>query len=362
MESSKIRTSGFELLRIVSMLMITFHHLSMTFGLDSGDLFTRLWAQFFYIGGKIGVNCFVMIGSYFLYGKSFKIERIIKLHQQIVIYGVACLLIGIAFIPDTIGLKTIVKAIFPISFSHYWFITIYIGMLCFALILNFLIDNLSYKQHSFLILVCLLLFSVVPTLTTQVPYNDNLSWFCFLYVVAAYFKKYNTKIKVLLGKPFIAVAMWGGIFCSSLVMTLLEGNIPFLSEGINFFSGMYILPEVICTFSIFVIFAQMTFKSTIVNAIGRHTLACYLIQSNYVLLYFRVKLLDSVFTTTNHLLYPLVAVIVTVMVFACSIMLDVIREQLQNLRPIKALAEVETTIFNKMLCKIEKAIEGNRYE
>lgn len=36
------------------------------------------------IGGKVGVDIFVMIGAYFLVGKSFKFKRIVKLILMII--------------------------------------------------------------------------------------------------------------------------------------------------------------------------------------------------------------------------------------------------------------------------------------
>lgn len=38
------------------------------------------------IGGKVGVDVFVMIGAYFLIDKSFKFKRIVKLILMIVFY------------------------------------------------------------------------------------------------------------------------------------------------------------------------------------------------------------------------------------------------------------------------------------
>ena len=334
----------------------------MTYGLDSNDLYTRLWAQFFYIGGKVGVNCFVLITGYFLYDRAFKVEKIIKLHQKIIIYGIVCLLIGIAIIPSSLGLMSVVKTFFPIAFSHYWFITIYIGLICFSPFLNLFISKLSYIQHSIVILICLLLFSVIPTLTAQVPFNDNLSWFCFLYILAAYFRKYDTKIEKMLGRPIVVFLMWSGIFGSSLFMTMLEKFIPAFREGINFFSGMYILPEAVNSIALFLCFKKINFKSRTINIIGKHTLACYLIQSNYVFIYFRIKLLNFIFTSTNHLLYPVFAFIIMGAVFVCAIMIDILIEKFQNHGLMFVITNICVSLFEKSKVKVRNLIERNRDE
>ena len=60
-KENKIRESNFELLRIISMLLIVGHH----YAIYSGFAFTenisvnKLIVQFFAIGGKVGVNIFI---------------------------------------------------------------------------------------------------------------------------------------------------------------------------------------------------------------------------------------------------------------------------------------------------------------
>lgn len=60
--SKNNRNSAIELLRIIAMLMIVFHH----FGVHGGFVFKsgmislpHLWYNFIIMGGKIGVNIFV---------------------------------------------------------------------------------------------------------------------------------------------------------------------------------------------------------------------------------------------------------------------------------------------------------------
>ena len=68
MEKEKVRKSNFELLRIIAMIMIVFHHFAI-FSESKFDInlitLNRLWNQFIRMGGKIGVNIFVLISGYF---------------------------------------------------------------------------------------------------------------------------------------------------------------------------------------------------------------------------------------------------------------------------------------------------------
>ena len=358
LENKISRKSNFELLRIISILLITFHHLSMTYGLDSSNMYIRLWAQFFFIGGKIGVNCFVLIGAYFLYDRNFKIERVIKIHREVVIYGVVGLLVLLALNPETLTLKAILKAFFPILFDHYWFVTIYVALILIAPFLNIFIRSISFKQHTTIIVLCVFLFSIIPTFTTQTPYNDNLSWFCFLYIIAAYLKKYETAIKSKLGNIYLVFILWGGIFVSSLIMTILESRIPFLHEGVNFFSGMYILPEFIISVSLFLIFEKKQLYSTFINHIGKHTLAFYLVQSNYSLIIFRIYLLDKVFNMFNIYLYPLIALILVMVLFTLITIFDIGIKKIDELKHTQVLTRIEIKIFYYVKEKILEILGG----
>ena len=350
-QKKDVRNSSFELLRIVAMLMILLHHFSMTYGLNSDVLYVRLWAQFFYVGGKVGVNCFVLISAYFMFERGFRIERLLRLHQQLLFYGVVCLLIGEIFIPDTITIGGILRSFFPVIFNHYWFITTFFGLLLLAPFLNILIVNMSFKMHSLIIIVGLFLFSIIPTFTIQTPFNDELSWFVFLYLLSAYCKKYDTILKRFLSKGWIFIVTWMLIYLASVTMTLLENQIPALAEGVNFFTGMYILPQVINSLALFLWFEKQTISSRMINKVGGHTVASYLIQSNYIFIPIRIALLESVMRMTSTLLYPVLLVLISLALFIGSFVIDWFREYLMNSRLLYGVSRRELQ-FWEMLKKL----------
>ncbi len=309
-QTTSKRISGFELLRIISMILITLHHITMTYGLESPNYYIRIWAQFLYIGGKVGVNCFVLLSSWFLIDKPFDIRRIFRVHRQVFFYSIMIFAVGFVAIPNTIDFSDILKSFLPVIFNHYWFLTTYIGLLLIAPFLNMFLKSASKRRLKLLILIGSLLFTLIPTFTAQTPFNDNLSWFAFLYILAAYFKKYDTRVKKLLGTWYVFPCAWIFIFFTSVVMTIFERVIPQLSEGINFFSGMYILPQLINSVSLFLLCERSEIKSDAVNWIGKHTVASYLIQSNCVLIPIRIMFLNVVFTSFPVFLYPILSVLV----------------------------------------------------
>lgn len=79
----KNRSSNFEILRIIAMIMIVAHHFSVHGGFEmyiSSLQLNTIFLQFLQFGGKIGVNIFVLISGYFLINTdNIKVKKIIKL-------------------------------------------------------------------------------------------------------------------------------------------------------------------------------------------------------------------------------------------------------------------------------------------
>ena len=70
-QSTKIinRNTSIELLRIISMIMIMFHHFAYhgNFEWNFNEVtLPHLWYDFILMGGKVGVDIFVLISGYFL--------------------------------------------------------------------------------------------------------------------------------------------------------------------------------------------------------------------------------------------------------------------------------------------------------
>lgn len=88
--------SNFELLMIVSMIVIAlFHyvgHGSLTYQSFSVN---QVLAQFLKIGGKLGVNCFVMISAWFLVDSKFSFRKLVSVAGQTTFY--ALLTVGLKY-------------------------------------------------------------------------------------------------------------------------------------------------------------------------------------------------------------------------------------------------------------------------
>ncbi len=89
---AKERNIGFEVMRIVSMLLIILLH-----SIDHSGAYENLAAgsalyyieHFFYAAVQVCVNCFVLISGYFLVTSEFKPKKLISLWFEVVFYSAA---------------------------------------------------------------------------------------------------------------------------------------------------------------------------------------------------------------------------------------------------------------------------------
>lgn len=144
---TKIKESNLELLRIVNMLLIIAHHLAVHTSFTFENVHIKYIVYFLSLGGKIGVNSFILLTGYLL--------------------------------------------LFPIT--YYWFIKTYFIM---TVLLYFLKFNYSDKKNYFKFIIIFTIFwSVIPPIFDINLEYSNVLWFILLYFVGGYIKLHVKKIK-----------------------------------------------------------------------------------------------------------------------------------------------------------------------
>ncbi|MGL4862403.1 MAG: acyltransferase family protein [Cetobacterium sp.] len=85
----KERSSNFELLRIFAMVLIVTHHYSIHGNWEFNEVISmsKLYIQFLSIGGKLGVNLFIMITGYFMCDSNYRVQTIKKIAIQTWVYS-----------------------------------------------------------------------------------------------------------------------------------------------------------------------------------------------------------------------------------------------------------------------------------
>ena len=191
-EKKNTRESNFELLRIITMIMIVIYHMMLYGGFtDIGKYTTnKLIAQFFMFGGKLGVNIYILMMGFFMVESKIKIKKIFKLTFQMIFYSVLFALITKIRLNISFKELYIIKYFFPNYHLSYWFVTMYILVYIISPFNNKMIKSLEKENCRKLIILLTFLISIIPTVIKK--YDSNISnfltWFIYLYIIRGIYK------------------------------------------------------------------------------------------------------------------------------------------------------------------------------
>lgn len=354
------RNSNIELLRIISMIMIVFHHFAChgAFVFESSCVsISRFWYNFIIMGGKIGVDIFVLISGYYLIGNSGKLfnsKKVLKFWGQIFFYSIVIAVIGYCISGKNIGLRTLIETVLPISFSKWWFASCYFVLYLIHPFLNKLLNALNKSTYQKLIVLLVILWSVIPTFTTSAFSGNSLTWFITLYSIAGYIRlyglneKFTTKHYLLFSIVFSILT-----YLSSAFFTVLGSKWSFFSLHTTFFYGQDTIPVLLTSLSVFMTFASLKINySKWINIIASATFGVYLIHDNEIA---RQLLWIDLFKNSQYqnsvFLIPY-SVIVVISVYICCTLIDLLRIYTVE----KAFMSIVNRISEKILFPVKKII------
>ncbi len=323
------RSSNLELLRILAMIMIIAHHYSVHGGWDIPNQvsYNRIIIQFLSLGGKLGVNCFILITGYFMINSKFDIKKLLKIMGQVLFYSVVIMLFFKLFKIYNIGIRETAKSFFPIIFSKYWFATTYVELYILSPYLNKFINYCTEKEYKRLLIILMIVLSAIPTFTNSLPGIDNLPWFIFLYLVGGYIRKYKynffDKAKLLL---LIFISSYILIMISVVILDVLALKITDFPFDPIFLREMNSLPMFVCSISLFLYFRKLDIGSKkIINNISITTFGIYLIHDNNLIRSYLWEHIAKNNSFYNSKWLSLHAVITISLVFFISMIVESVR-------------------------------------
>lgn len=283
------RDSNFEVLRILSMIMIVFHHLSVHSGLNLStiEIFPNvLWIKFIQMGGKIGVNLFVLISGYFLINSErIKISKILKLWGQMLFTSISIYIVFCILGLEHLKIQYIIKRILPVIFEEWWFSSTYFVLYIISPVLNNMLKRIERNNYKRMLLIMLVFWCIIPTLFGTSFQSNSLIWFVTLYCVAGYIKLYGQDWKIS-NKKYFLLALVIVIFTYSSVILLDLKNIRVsnFENNILYFYNMQRLPMFLISLFVFLGFKETTVEySRFINIIASTTFGIYLIHDdNYM--------------------------------------------------------------------------------
>lgn len=337
------RLSNFEILRIIAMFLIVFHHSivhGVLYELSSKEALLQVKSfvsygtyTFLAIGGKIGVYIFVLITGYFMYKSHITVKKVVKLMMPVIFWSVI-LTLAISFIVGDLTVGKFIKALFPITFGEYWFMTTYFFMYFFIPILNITIKNLNSKEEILSIILGMIM--VLPGNKLYGGYTN--SWllaFILTYMIGAFIRKHDLLKNdrfIKLNKIMLVICLLGAAI-TSFVLSYFGFNynsvliIKVLQKLLNF--------TVFCVATATSIFSIIGSKKVKYNKLINNTASAmfgvYLIHDNSSvrpILWHRLFHTEKVLNDPLHgIIYLLVVTVVIVIV--CALM-EQIRQVIFN--------------------------------
>ena len=337
-QSTKIinRNTSIELLRIISMIMIMFHHFAYhgNFEWNFNEVtLPHLWYDFILMGGKVGVDIFVLISGYFLIEnteKLFQPKKLLKFWGQVVFYSIMTYLLSVMLRLNAFEIKQLIKVCLPITYPGGWFASTYFMLYLIHPFLNKLLHGLSKTEYQYLILMMVLCWSIIPTATTQLFESNSLLWFVTLYGIAGYVNLYGGNQK-LQSKHYFSLYFMVLIITYTVSTTFLflgTKKEEWSTHAIDFFE-IERLPILLMAITLFMGFVtlKMNYHKWI-NMIASATFGVYLIHDSSYIRYYLWTNIFKINQYQDSTFLILYSILVVFILYVSCTMIDLIRKKL----------------------------------
>lgn len=318
------RKSNFELLRILSMILIIAHHFSVHGNFDllkSTSYFNRFLLEVLASGGKLGVNIFVLISGYFLI--SFNKKKMLKLILEVYFYSISIPLVFYLFSGEQVFIRNVNLLLNPIFYKLWWFTSIYLVLYVLSTWINIFLKQVTEKQLRILLIGLFLVLSLAKMFKHSYIEHSTTDWFIFLYLLGAYYRKYKTFYSEKKNYNLIIALLSYLIILSSFIYFNNSNHI----KNYFYFAQMNSPVLLAVTIGVFLFFKNLEIKyNKFINIIASTTFGVYLIHDHYFVRNFLWKkyLNISQYMNEKYLLFYSLGIIVTVFII-CSL-LDYVRQ------------------------------------
>lgn len=316
----KVRNSNIEMLRILAMLAIIAGHMThQTEVLNCTSGSQLLLSYIAGSGHRIGVNLFLLIGTWFLVESSFKAERILKLYGQMAFYTISIsVVILLLDLPHSD--VDIIRCFMPFTLRPVWFGSAYIAMLLLIPFMNHIPQSGGGK---FMVMILFVLISAFSTITPKMwdNYICSFVWFAFIYLAM---RQLKTSIQSFHANKWVVLSL--GFF---LYIVLAYGefkDVPIAKQYIDDFKSV---PNLLISLCIFYFFIRLDVKtSKCINWFAGSAFAVYIVHQTpnfYEILWNKVYQVSSWIGSDWFILYLFTYVLLT---YIWIVLFDQVRKKL----------------------------------
>lgn len=318
------RSSNFELLRLVAMMLVMLVHanyLSLG-GVTQAELqatpfsgFVRILCEQLCI---VSVNLFILISGWF--GLRPTIKKLASLLFQILFIGLAtvemCRLSGV---------EVPVKAFNDLLYfgASYWFVPSYLILFCLAPVLNAYCEKVSKRDFALLLCGYFALEMLFGWLTYDYGnYARGYSALSFigLYLLAQYVRRYGERLRAL---KWWQCVLFYLLFTAIPTLISLFGIYTKGKElGATMYSSLFVVGA---SLSLFLLFDKFNFKSGVVNWLASSAFAIYLVHQAPGAFNLYQELFSTAYNSMHGAWFICFALGAVVVIGLMSILLDKVR-------------------------------------
>jgi len=276
------RNSALEILRIIAMLMIFFHHAVIHGGTSFGTPidFQDFMKELMYHAGKLGVLLYVLISGYYLSVSKFTIRKVAKLVIEVYLFSTMGLIINLVNNHPAIDANFVFTYSFPFSGSQYWFVSSYLVLLLASPLLKIVLDHINKRIHIAIIIIMVVMCSIMSCIFNLNTYATSYLSFIMLYFIGAFLRKYP--LPDLKGWKWLVLGVSIAIYFGMTALLVSFNNDSYSRDIVHKLYYTYNSPIcMIIGVGIMIFFIQLKpFTSKIINVLGLATFEVYLFHDN----------------------------------------------------------------------------------
>lgn len=341
------RESNFELLRIISMIFIIFHHLivhsTYNFSLSNKVMENDFLVALFQSGGKFGVVLFVMITGYYMINSNIKMKKLILLEGQVLFYSIFICFIFVFFMGKELVFSDLITYLMPNINKVYWFFSSYFILYLLISYINKLLLGLEKREYIRLLFIGFVFLILLPTIFI---FKENVSgtiYLIYYYMIGAYIRLFGKEVKGANNLLVGFILSYLAIPVISIYIKWLSLKNFYLKDYIFTFSELDSIFVFVSSICLFLFFKNLKIKySRVINWLGSASFGVYLFHEHPLVrdfffkrLFLTSQLIDSGFFLGS-------CIFITVFVYMSGTLFEVFR---------KGLAKVIKSYFKMLFSK-----------
>ncbi len=295
------RNANIELLRIISILMVTMLHAlgkSNLLGNLSQGTDANTWIAWIFEALSISaVNIFMLISGYYLIKAEFRLSRMVELIVQIVFFTFGSFIVFylLGFVgKEEIDVYWFLNYLLPVHMDVFWFMTAYLVIYALQPVLSKGIEHISKKKFVTLIVILLVFECAFKSFLPFRMYTDSKGysflWCLVVFLTGAYLRIYGFKIlNSSLKGIFLYLGSCLAILLESFLLSYsnnILGRLKEISGMSTEYNNIFVFTAAIGIFAAFIHAKPMkNILSNIICFVSPMTLGVYLLQENLTMRY-----------------------------------------------------------------------------